>query len=108
MEKEIDRQRETVRALFVVEQQTPVSDDHFLARRQQINVVRLDFNLVLCKTDGHVGMSGKQLVHHAAEIWREMLNDDKRHSGFRRYVGEKLFERLETAGRSTNADHAEF
>jgi hypothetical protein len=69
-------------------------------------VVRLNLDIVFRKSDRHVRVSGKKLVHHAFEIRREVLNHDKSHAGIRRQIRKKLFKGFKAAGRCANADDA--
>ena len=54
--------------------------------------------------DGHLGVTGQEIVHQAFEIGGEMLDDYKRHAAVSGHVVEKLLDGGKPACRGTNAD----
>ena len=78
--KQVDRQRQPVTRIAVVQQQPPLPDDHLLHRRQEVDRVRLDQHLVLGLPDRHRRPPRQQLVHQALEVRRQVLQDDERHA----------------------------
>jgi hypothetical protein len=91
-EEKIDRQRQPVTGVAVVQQQPPLPDDHFLHRRQQIDDVGLDRHVVFGLTDAQLGAPRQQLVHQALEVGREMLEHHERHTDVGGDMGEQPFE----------------
>jgi hypothetical protein len=104
-EENVDRQGERLRLALVTQQQSAARDDHLLARRDQVNAVGLDVHVVLDQQHGDASAAGEQLVHHALEVGREVLHDDERHSRVLRHGAEQLFECVEPAGGSADADY---
>ena len=76
-----------------------VADDHLFARRHQIDVVRADGHAVLRDRHGHIAVPCDQLVHQAAEVGREVLDDDERHARVLWEVPEEANERIEPSCR---------
>src|SRR5262249_46120229 len=96
-----------MKTFFVAQKKMVVLDDHLLAWRQQVNVVRLNFHFVFRQLNRHLAVPGKQFVHHAAEVWGKVLYDDKSHPRVRRKIGEKVLERFEAAGGGAYSHDAE-
>ena len=92
--------------LLVGKDEVPIANDHLLLRRHQIDVVGLDRHAVLGNDHRHLAVPGDQLVHQAAEVRGQMLDDDEGHPGVGRQTAEQLFERLEAACRSADPDNA--
>ena len=67
-QERVDGKGQAVYALLVAEEEPPVLDDHLLFGREQVNVVRLDLDTVFGQGHRHIGMPGKEFVHHALEI----------------------------------------
>jgi hypothetical protein len=55
--------------------------------------------------DGHGGAALEQFHHHALVGRVEVLDDDKCHAAVFGNVGEELFQRLQSARRSADADN---
>ena len=91
-EEQVDRQRQPVPRIPVVQQQPAPPDDHLLHRRQQVDRVRLDRHVVLGLPDRHRRAARQQLVHQALEVRGQVLQHDERHAGVGREVGEEAFE----------------
>ena len=69
-----------------------------LARGNQVDAVRLDDHPLFGLVDAHARVARQQLVHHAAVIGREMLDDDEGKVRIRRHDAEELLDGFETAG----------
>ena len=93
-EERVDRQGERLR-LLVGEHQVPVADDHLLARRHQVDVVGAHRHVVFRDHDGHLAVARDQLVHQAAEVRRQVLDDHECHAGVGRQRIEQLLEGFE-------------
>ena len=84
--------------LLLAQEQAAAGDDHLVLGRDQIDVLRLDRHPVLDEVDRQLGVTGQELVHHALEVGREVLNDDERHARLLGQVVEEALDRLEPAG----------
>ena len=60
--------------------------------RDQVDVVGLDRHPVLDQVDRQLGVTGQELVHHAFEVGRQVLDDHERHPGVPRQVVEEALD----------------
>jgi hypothetical protein len=101
-EEQVDRQRQSVPGVLVVQQELPLPDDHFLHRRQQVDRVGLDRHVVIGLPDTQGRATREQLVHQTLEVGRQVLQHDECHARVSRKLGEQPLERIEAARRRTN------
>ena len=106
LQEDIDRQHQTAGALGGQAQPTALKT-HDGTRRNQVDLVGSDRHVVLDLDHRHAGMTGKQALHHALVVGRQVLDDDEGSAEFGRQAGEQLFERFETSRRGTDDDHAQ-
>ena len=104
-EEDIDRERELLLPIALAEEQAAARDDHLLARRDQVNVVRLDLHPVLDEGHRQLRTSRQELVHQTLEVRRQVLHDHEGHARVRGQVVEEGFERFEAPRRGADADH---
>ena len=100
----VDGEGKLLLPLLLAQEEAPTGDDHLLARRDEIDVVGLDAHPVLHEPDREVGMPREQLVHHALEVRREVLDDDEGHAQPARQMVEESLEGLESPGGCSDAD----
>ena len=80
-------------------------DDHLLLGRNEIDGVRLHGHTVLDAADGDGRPPCQQFVHEAAEVRREVLNDDEGQPRLGGHLVEELFQGFKPARRGSNAYH---
>lgn len=103
-EEGVDGQCALLLAILLAQQQAPAGDDHLHLRRDQVHMVRLDVHAVLHEMNRERGVPGEQLVHHALEVRRQVLDDHERHPGVARQAVEESLDGVEAAGRRADAD----
>ncbi len=67
-------------------------------------MVRKHFDAVFDELDGQARAPPQELVHHALEVGREVLDDDEREARIVRHCSEELLERFESTGGCAHAD----
>jgi len=70
----------------------------------QVNRIGTNRHPVFGATNLHGGMPRQQLIHVTLEVRRQVSHDDKSHPQVGRDVIEKLLERFQATGGSTDAD----
>ncbi len=103
-EKGIDWQAQHFFAAAVGTDQFVALDHHVFLGRQEENRVGAN---ALAFDDGnglHARKALQQFVHQALEIRRQVLDDHEGHAAIDRHGAEESFQRLQTAGRSADAD----
>ena len=104
-EEDVDRERELVLlAIPLAEEEAAARDDHLLLGGDEIDVVRRDGHPVLDELDRQLRMPREQLVHQAAKVGGQVLDDDVRHPALAGRAVEESLERLEPAGGGADAD----
>jgi hypothetical protein len=96
--EDVDRQRPLLMSVLLAQEQTAAGDDHLVLGRDQIDVLRLDRHPVLHEMDRQLGVPRQELVHHALEVGRQVLNDHERQARSLGQVVEEAFDRFEAAG----------
>jgi hypothetical protein len=84
--------------------QASFEDRQCCVRRDNEDAVRLDFHAVGRLDDAHFGHVAEQLGQHRLVVRRKVLDQDERHAGVGRSIGEEALEGLQAAGRCTDAD----
>jgi hypothetical protein len=100
----IDRQGQPAGRVLVGQQQVAAGQDHVLARRDEVDVVRLDRDAVGHLLDRDAGPPRQQLDHPALEVGGQVLQHDEGHSAGLRHGREQRLERLQAARRRADAD----
>ena len=100
----VDGQRALLLPILLAQQEPPAGDDHLVLRRIEIDVIGFDRHSVLDEVDRKFGVTSEQLVHHAFEIGRQVLDDHERHPGVLRDVVEEALDGLEPTRRCSDAD----
>ena len=90
-EEVVDGERQGLTGIFVSQQQLAAGDDHLLLGRNEIDGVRLHSHTVLDAADRDGRPPCQQFVHEAAEVRREVLNDDKGEPRLGGHLLEELF-----------------
>ncbi len=80
----------------------PSAIDHLFLGRQQIDRVRFDRHSVFGPMDRHRRVASQQFEHHALEVRRQVLQDNKRHPGVGWQVAKQFLQRLQASRRRTN------
>ena len=106
-EEVVDGQGQATGRILVGEQQSAARQDHVLARRDQIDPVRLDRHTVRDLLDGDGRVACQELVHPALEVRRQVLEDDEREAGVLRHGGEQGLQGLQSAGRRAHSRDVE-
>ena len=104
-EEMVDGERQGLARVLVGQEQFAAGDDHLLLGRNEIDGVRLHGHTVLDAADGDGRPPCQQFVHEAAEVRREVLNDDEGQPRLGGHLVEELFQGLKPAGRGSNAYH---
>ena len=81
-EKDVDRQGESVRALWG-QVQMPLTGVHDRTRRYQIDVARFDAHVILNHHHRHAGVAGQKVVHDRFVVWRQVLDHHESRTAIR-------------------------
>ena len=101
--EKIESQPRAVTLRWLGKMQLALGDAERDARRNEINMVRLDPGTFGRRRNGHGGVARQKFRHQAGMERIEMLNEDKGHARVRRQRGEQGLESVQPASRCANA-----
>ena len=105
--EKIESQPCAVTLRWLEKMQLAVGDAERDARRNEINMVRLDRDAFGRRRHGHLCVARQKFSHQAGMERIEMLNEDKGHARVGRQRREQGLESIETASRCAYADNWE-
>lgn len=85
--------------------ENPSVDGHEMVRWDDVDVIGLDRHVILDLNDGHGGVSGQQPDHEALVRRIEMRHQHKGDPAFGWHRSQELLERIQPAGRGSDADN---
>ena len=106
-EEEIDGETKPPGGSRLEEVQDTVEDGHIPVGRDHIDAVRLDTHPVPDLEHLHARRALEKFGHDTLVRRVQMLDDDKGQAAFFRHMPQELFQRLQSAGRSADADYGE-
>ena len=88
----VNRQVQSPCLLLLMQNQSAIGNRKVFFGRNQIDFIRGKFDTIGHTMNLHPGMTSKQFVHQAFEIWRKMLNDDESHACIGGHISKEFFD----------------
>jgi hypothetical protein len=102
-EEHIYRGAFTLRNPGVPKAEPPLIDSQDRGGWQNVDMLRFDRLVVSCVDHRHSGSAPKDLGQQAVVVWRQVGDDHKGHAVLGRHGSKKSLQRLDPAGRGTDA-----
>jgi hypothetical protein len=104
-EEGVDGQKEPLGRVAFGELEPPSGDGHLVFGRHEVDGIGLYLHAIVGPAHLELGMGDQELVHQAAEIRGQVLDDDERQLPGPSQPGHEPLQRLEPPGRRPHRDH---